>query len=98
MFRIIAIKLIMEQPQNYGFILQQADYYQPYTTEKVSVTEEITDLNTFALEHRTNLKLLKLLNPWLIADRVSIPSDQESLEIQIPIPASRLRVLSHSTN
>ncbi len=66
LFRIIAIKTIMENPSNYGFNLDGDDYYTPlnsYTTKKVK--SSIPNLANFAVENGTTYRKLKLYNPWL---------------------------------
>lgn len=64
-FRIIAVKEIMENPKKYGFIFRNKDMYTmpKYTTVEVDST--IIDLADFAKKNRINYKLLKQFNPWL---------------------------------
>ena len=66
LFRIIAIKTIMENPSSYGFSLDSDDYYTPlssHSTKKVSGS--ITSLADFAIQNGTTYRKLKLYNPWL---------------------------------
>jgi len=64
-YRVIALKLIISDPQKYGFNLAKEDYYQPIPYTEVTVNRTIKDLAAFALEKGTNYKILKTLNPWL---------------------------------
>lgn len=64
-FRILAMKEILRDPERYGFHLRKRDLYAPYDTRRVEVTGPIEDLATFALRQGTNYKTVKLLNPWL---------------------------------
>lgn len=64
-FRILALKEIVGNPKQYGFYLDEKDFYEPLRTRSVSVDESIDDLASFALQYGTNYKTLKLLNPWL---------------------------------
>ena len=64
-FRILAMKEIIRDPERYGFHLRKRDLYAPYDTRRVEVTGPVEDLATFALRQGTNYKTLKLLNPWL---------------------------------
>ena len=64
-FRIMAYKLIFENPELYGFYLKQEDYYMPIQTRTDTVDSEINSLSSFAKAKGTNYKMLKLLNPWL---------------------------------
>lgn len=64
-FRILAMKEIIRDPERYGFHLRAKDLYPPYVTRAVEVTGPIEDLADFAIRHNTNYRTLKLLNPWL---------------------------------
>lgn len=62
-FRILAFKLILENPERYGYI-----GIEPYPTIKqkiVVVDSTISDLSAFARSQGSNYKMLKSLNPWL---------------------------------
>ncbi|HMN06710.1 MAG TPA: transglycosylase SLT domain-containing protein [Flavobacteriales bacterium] len=64
-FRLLAMKSIITDPERYGFHLRPKDLYQPYRTHSVEVAPPVDDLNAFAAANGTNYKMLKLLNPWL---------------------------------
>ncbi len=64
MFRILAYKQLMENPHLYGFQLQPHDLYPPINYRTVTVNS-IGDIATFAQQHNTTYKYIKLLNPWL---------------------------------
>lgn len=64
-FRILAAKEIIRDPERYGFHLRQKDLYRPYRTRAVTVTGPVEDLADFAIRQGTDYKTLKLLNPWL---------------------------------
>lgn len=64
-FRMLAMKEILLDPERYGFHIRQKDLYPPYPTVSVTVDGRIENLTTFALAHNTDYKTLKLLNPWL---------------------------------
>ncbi len=80
-FRILALKLIMENPQDYGYSLEEDDLYQPVATKSIEVSENISDLNQWAIEHKTNLRLVKVLNPWLISNELKA---DKIYQIKIP--------------
>jgi hypothetical protein len=63
--RIIALKLIIENPQAYGFFVEETDKYQPLRTRTVIVDKTINDLPQFALDMGINYKILKIYNPWI---------------------------------
>ena len=82
-FRILALKLITENPEKYGFQISDNGWYLPYETKTVTVTESISNLLDFAYEQGTNLKMLKYFNPWLRGNSLTI-STGNSYEIKIP--------------
>jgi membrane-bound lytic murein transglycosylase D len=64
-FRVLAMKAIITDPERYGFHLREKDLYPTYRTRSVSITGPIEELNDFAVRQGTDYKTLKLLNPWL---------------------------------
>ena len=83
MFRILALKLITENPEKYGFQISDNGWYRPYETKTVKVVQSIPDLTDFAYMQGTNLKLLKYFNPWLRSNSLTV-SAGNSYEIKIP--------------
>ena len=64
-FRIVAYKLIYENPKAYGFNITRNDLYPEIPATEVKVDTAVTDFAEFAKKFGTNYKTLKLLNPWL---------------------------------
>lgn len=64
-FRILALKEIMKNPQLYGFTVTPQEFYPNIPTRKVEIDTSITDLASFALAQGINYKILKIHNPWL---------------------------------
>lgn len=66
LFRILSAKLILTQPERYGFHLQDKDYYPPiiFSTVELTVYEE-TSLRVVAQAAQTDFKRIKDLNPEL---------------------------------
>ncbi|NCO54713.1 MAG: lytic transglycosylase domain-containing protein [Bacteroidetes bacterium] len=71
-YRIIAIKTIMDNPLNYGIHYRKRDLYPPIPTEKIIVDTNITDLASFAIDRDLNYKMLKYFNPWLRQNSITI--------------------------
>ncbi len=82
-FRILALKEIMNNADKYGYVFSKDELYQPVKTKTVAVNSNIDDLQKWALEQGINYKLLKLYNPWLI-DTSLIVNGSKSYNIQIP--------------
>jgi len=64
-FRILALKMVMENPKEYGFQVDKKDLYPIIETKSVEVKTSIADFATFAINNGINYKILKMFNPWL---------------------------------
>lgn len=82
-FRILALKYILEDPGRSGFTLTEDDVYQPIPTRDVEVTSSISSLVDFAESQGTSYKVLKTLNPWLRAHSLTVRPGR-SYTIQVP--------------
>ena len=83
-FRIVALKEILSNPEKYGFNFREKDLYNNIPTYKVKVTSEIPDFTKFAQENGINYKILKIHNPWLREPRLNNKSGK-LYEIDIPV-------------
>lgn len=83
--RILAMKSIFENPEAYGFLVSNADLYPPIPSNTLLVNGPIADLNAFAIENGTTLKLLKELNPWLRKNTLTNVKGK-SYTVRIPAP------------
>ncbi|WP_299464441.1 lytic transglycosylase domain-containing protein [uncultured Microscilla sp.] len=82
--RAVAVKLIFENPQSYGFNIPAQQRYQPIDYRKVTVTESIPDLVDFAIKQGISYKILKVHNPWLRSKTLTIKKTGASYTILIP--------------
>ncbi|MDD3687082.1 MAG: lytic transglycosylase domain-containing protein [Bacteroidales bacterium] len=64
-YRILALKLIMSNPELYGFDIAEEDLYHEIKTVEITVDSTINDLVQFAFDNGTNYKMLKYFNPWI---------------------------------
>ncbi len=87
-YRLLALKLIMENPGEYGFEFSQEDLYPPIRAYQVSVDTSVGDFAAFARNYNVNYKLLKILNPWLRDNKLSNPSGK-TYSISIPREGTR---------
>jgi hypothetical protein len=82
-FRILAVKEIMSNPQRYGFIYDEEDLYQPIPIKKIGLDTAITNIAEFAKAQSVNYKIIKIHNPWLIQNHLNNKS-RKYYEIEIP--------------
>ncbi len=64
-FRILALKEIMRNPEKYGYNIPQNELYKPIKTKKISVSTSVENLADWSIEQGINYKVLKIHNPWL---------------------------------
>lgn len=64
-FRMLAMKVIMANPEKAGYYLNEDDFYKPLPFRTVEVDSSINDLAAFAEQFGIKYKELKLLNAWL---------------------------------
>jgi len=84
-FRIVALKEILTNPQKYGFNFRDKDLYNKIPTYKVEVDTAVTDFTKFSEEFGINYKILKIHNPWLREPHLNNKSRKQYL-IDIPEP------------
>ncbi|MGY8885887.1 MAG: lytic transglycosylase domain-containing protein [Flavobacteriales bacterium] len=82
-FRILAFKEILTNPEKYGFNYREKDLYLAVPTNKIVVNEPIQNLAQFAKDNGINYKILKLHNPWLRDNYIKNASKKEYV-IEIP--------------
>lgn len=64
-YRMLAIKLVFENPPQYGFVLKPEHLHKPMEFKEVRVTKSIPNLATFAKQHGVTYAQLKDFNSWL---------------------------------
>ncbi|HEY6162411.1 MAG TPA: lytic transglycosylase domain-containing protein [Bacteroidia bacterium] len=82
-FRLLALKELVSNPKNYGYLVRKKDLYPPIRTYKVSVDSAISDMVGFAKHFNLSYKMLKYFNPWLRKDHLTNASGKK-YEITIP--------------
>lgn len=83
-FRILAYKMLFENPTQFGFHINKEDLYENYEFRKIEVSQTIPDLAQFAIDNGTNYKMLKYMNPWLIDTKLTVAAGKSyTLKIAI---------------
>ena len=83
LFRIVALKEILNHPKQYGFNFTSRDLYKTIPTYKVEVDTAVTDFTKFAKRFGINYKILKIHNPWLREAKLNNAS-RKKYYIEIP--------------
>lgn len=88
-FRILAVKLIFENPKAYGFNTDKLKLYEPFKTKRVIVKQSIPNLAKWALEKGINFKILTKLNPWLKGNKLTIKN--KTYQLLLPTESENLK-------
>ncbi len=76
-YRILAFKLLLESPEDYGFSISPKNKYYVFKCDTISVDYPIEHLTDFAEEHGMTYKTLKLFNPWFMENHLNNASQKE---------------------
>jgi membrane-bound lytic murein transglycosylase D len=82
-FRVLAVKEIIENPMKYGYVYDHTDLYYPVPVRYHGLDTAISNLATFAKKMGVNYKILKIHNPWLLQNHLNNKS-KKYYEIAIP--------------
>jgi membrane-bound lytic murein transglycosylase D len=88
-FRILALKLIIESPEKYGYRLSPADYYKPVEYQTIIIEQSIQNLPQFAKSLGVTYQTLKEHNPWIQnTDYRLVLKEGKKYKIKIPAKKS----------
>ncbi len=82
-FRLLAVKLILEEPRLYGFAIDKGEKYPPIPTRSITINQTEVDWFEFAKQQGVSYKTLKQLNPWLVNNHL-VNSNRKSYTIDLP--------------
>lgn len=80
--RIIALKLIYENQNNYGFYIDKDDLYPVLATKEIEVNGS-EDWYNFAKNNNTSYKMIRKLNPWIREPKL-INKEKRTYFVSIP--------------
>lgn len=82
-YRILAVKEILNNPVKYGFKVHKDDMYYSIPTRKVKVDTTITNFASWAKEQGVSYAILKDLNPWLRQNQL-LNKSKRTYYIELP--------------
>ena len=82
-FRVLAVKEIIENPSKYGYVFDDTDLYYSVPVRLHGLDTAISNLTAFAEKMGVNYKILKIHNPWLLQNHLNNRS-KKYYEIAIP--------------
>lgn len=80
-FRILALKNMLENPKTFGFEVDET--YQPEPLKNIILDASVDNWNDFAQQHGTSYYQLKRLNPWIRSYTLNVKKGQK-FEVKIP--------------
>ncbi len=89
-FRVIAMKMIMENPRKYGFQLSEDQLYFPREVDVVEVDSTVNSWPQWALNHGINFQILRDENPWIISTKLTNRSGHV-YKVRVPMAESLRR-------
>lgn len=88
--RMIAMKMILENPKRYGFAVSENQLYQPHEYKTETVSGPVESWPMWAREHGIDYATLREYNPWIRAKKLTNKTGK-SYEVRIPLPDSLKR-------
>ena len=70
-FRIIALKNIVESPESFGFYIKEEQMYKPIKYKEIKIDIPLNNLSEFSKDLGLNYKNLKIHNPWLLENHLN---------------------------
>lgn len=89
-YRIMAMKMIMENPSAYGFHLRDDQLYQPRKYRVVEVNGPVESWPKWAAKQGINYSILREENPWIRAKKLTNKLGK-TYKVRIPLPESLSR-------
>ena len=73
LFRLIAFKEIMQNPEKFGYYINSDEMYQPLDdTYDIVVDKSVDSWSAFAKQHGISYRTLKIYNPWLRENKLTV--------------------------
>ena len=90
MFRLLAMKLIMTRPADYGFSLKANQLYRAAECTPVKISGPVDAWQQWAIDHGTTYMALRDHNPWIRAK--SLPNKTgKTYTVMVPKPGAQMR-------
>ena len=82
-FRIIALKNIVESPESFGFYIEEEHMYNPVKYDEIKIDTPISNISDFSKNLGLTYKSFKIHNPWLLENHLNNKS-RKVYTISIP--------------
>ncbi len=85
-YRAVAFKTIMNNPQEYGFNIAEEEKYKPIECKVVEVKGPVANWSDFAREHNSSFKMIKMCNEWIRSNKLT---NKLNRTYKVLVPVSR---------
>ena len=83
-FRLVALKEILSNPNDFGFDIPASELYPSYGEfYTIEVNGAVANWGDFAAKYGTTYRMLKVYNPWLISSKLTNKS-KKTYKIRVP--------------
>jgi hypothetical protein len=82
-YRIVALKLILQNPEKYNFYISEDEKYPLIPTRKVEIKGSVANFADYAHKQGVSYKMLKDFNPWLRENTLTY-SGRKQYWVEIP--------------
>lgn len=89
-FRVMAMKTILENPRDYGFMITAEQLYQPREVEIVEVSGAVESWADWASEHGISYLTLRDENPWIRSPKLTNKAGK-TYRVRVPMKESQRR-------
>ena len=86
-YRILAAKIIMQNPQKYGFFIRNCELYPQIPYRTIDISGKNIDLYKVAQDNKTTYKMLRMMNPWLLGSKITNKAGK-TYKLKIPTEKS----------
>ncbi len=87
-YRALAYREILENPAKFGFNIAKEHLCKPIKCKSVKVSGSVANWSTFAKEHGTNFKMLKMSNEWIRSSKL-VNAERRTYNVLVPLPDAR---------
>jgi len=81
LFRLIAFKEIMSEPEKFGYYVNEDEKYPQWDSYEVIVDKSVPSWGDFAKEHGISYRMLKVYNPWLRDNKLTVINNTYKIKI-----------------
>lgn len=83
-FRIAALKLLLEHPEDYGYHVRAEELWREEPSRRVAIDSSVAHWGRWAQREGTHYRELKRRNPWLREAYFENP-DSVAIELELPV-------------